>query len=132
MRAWIVLVLVVLGGGVRQSVAQEPPMAEMAKGFDQRLNQTLRDVINRGADLYNAGDPAGSYHLFLGALLTAKPLLDHRPEAQKIIDAGLAEGAREADFKRRAWALRRTLDDVRTQLLLKGDKLEEKKPEPEK
>jgi len=115
--------------------AAEPPLADppaASKTLEQRLNATLKDLTNRGADMYNAGDPAGCYHMFQGALLTAKPLLDARPEIQKAIDAGMAEAAREADFRRRAWALRRTLDDVRSQLAKADDKKEPDKKDPDK
>src|SRR5262245_39489144 len=59
------------------------------KDFDATVYKTLRDVINRGADLYNAGDTAGCYRLYEGALLALRPLLDHRPELQKSIAQGL-------------------------------------------
>lgn len=84
------------------------------KGFDGQVYKTLREVINRGADMYNSGDYAGCYRLFEGALITVKPLLDHRPDVQKAIDRGLDTASRSPDMRRRAWALRTTLDDVRS------------------
>src|SRR6266403_1624988 len=39
------------------------------KDKDRRLAATLKDVINRGATLYNSGYQNGSYHMFVGALL---------------------------------------------------------------
>lgn len=90
------------------------------KALDQQVYTTLRGVINRGADMYNAGDYAGCYRLFEGALLTVKPLIEHRPDVQKAIDRGMAEAARSPDMRRRAWALRGVLDGVRTDINGKG------------
>lgn len=90
------------------------------KALDQQVYTTLRGVINRGADMYNAGDYAGCYRLFEGALLTVKPLIEHRPDVQKSIDRGMAEAARSPDMRRRAWALRGVLDGVRTDINGKG------------
>jgi len=91
-----------------------------SKALDRKVNTSLRDVINRGADMYNNGDAAGCYRFFEGALLTVRPLLDHRPDLQKAIDAGLASATGNPDMRRRAWALRRVLDDVRDQVHGKG------------
>jgi hemoglobin len=110
-----------------------------SKAIDQKVYTSLRDVINRGADMYNNGDAAGCYRLFEGALLAVRPLLDHRAELQKSIDAGLASAPGNPDMRRRAWALRRVLDDVRDQVhgkapaaVAKGGKKEELIGRPEK
>src|SRR5438270_6861725 len=60
-----------------------------SKVLDRQLSETLKDVHNRGADLYNSGLPNDCYRLFQGALMTVRPLLAHRPEAQTIIDNGM-------------------------------------------
>jgi hemoglobin len=101
--------------GLTEAVRAQADKALERKELDQRLYTVLRDVINTGADLYNppAGDRAACYRLYQGALLTARPLLDHRPELQKAIDAGLAEAAREPTPGLRAYALRRVLDQIR-------------------
>src|SRR5437667_126947 len=57
---------------------------------DTAIYNSLRDVINRGADVYNRGDPAGCYRIFEGSLTTLKPLLGHRPDLQKVIGTALA------------------------------------------
>src|SRR5207244_3687333 len=54
------------------------------KALDQNVYRALTEVINKGADLYNGtsdspNDPAGCYHLWQGALMALKPLLDHQP-----------------------------------------------------
>jgi hemoglobin len=125
---WGLACLVALGLTAASRAADKPPKLDTAtkaeandKDRDGQINQTLRDVINRGAELYNTGDPAGCYHMFRGSLMTVRPFLDHRPDAQKAIDAGLAAAERNPDFRRRAWALRRVLDGVRAQVAGKGE-----------
>jgi hypothetical protein len=86
------------------------------KVIDAALYNTLRDVINKGADMYNNGDMTGCYRLFEGALLTAKPMLDHRPGLQKSIAKALTAADRDAVTFRRAFALRAALDKVRAEL----------------
>jgi hemoglobin len=87
------------------------------KALDKQLYDTLRDVINTGRDLFNRfGDYSGCYRVFQGSLMTAKPLLAHRPDLQKVIDAGLAEAGGLAYMHQRAFALRKTLDTVRAGL----------------
>src|SRR5258708_32090433 len=70
-------------------VAEEKPAAGAGDKDYKALVDVLRDVHNRGADLYNNGDPAGCYRMFQGALLTAKPLV--AADVQKIITDGLAK-----------------------------------------
>ncbi len=96
------------------------PARAAEPSLDARLNASLRDVINRGREFYNAGDPAACYHLFEGALMGVRPLLGDRPDIQRAIDRGLADAGRQADMRRRAWALRYVLDEVRRQLRGKG------------
>src|SRR4051794_12171302 len=58
------------------------------------LYKSLREAINHGADLYNLNrDYSGCYHVYEGALLTARPMLGHKPDLQKAIDDALS-GAR--------------------------------------
>ncbi|HMC65617.1 MAG TPA: group 1 truncated hemoglobin [Gemmataceae bacterium] len=81
--------------------------------LDKSIYASLKDVINRGADLYNSGDPAACYHVYQGALLAIEALLDHYPDLQKEIKTALADAERNPDIRRRAYALRGTLDKVR-------------------
>lgn len=87
-----------------------------ASPLDTALAASLKDVINRGADLYNAGDPAACYRVYEGALLAIKPLLDHKPDLQKQVTKALASVEKDAFTWRRAFTLRSTLDKVRTEL----------------
>src|SRR4051812_27221868 len=109
------LALAVIG---QTGFADQPRQDEKVdrKAIDTALYNTLREVINRGADMYNNGDMTGCYRLFEGALLTAKPMLDHRPELQKSIAKALASADRDAVTYRRAFALRAALDKIRAEV----------------
>lgn len=92
--------------------------AELAAqtAVDQRIYDLLRTIGNQGAELYNSGDRNGSYRYFQGALQAIRPLLDHQPDAQKIIDEGLIEAEKQADLGKRAFELRRALVEVRLKI----------------
>ncbi len=83
------------------------------KALDTALYNNLRDVINRGAALYNSGDQAGCYRLYEGALMAVRPLLAHHPDLQKAIGEGLTGAEQDPMLNRRAFALRSVLDRVR-------------------
>jgi truncated hemoglobin YjbI len=88
------------------------PLAE--KHDARALRDSLKDVINTGADLFNKdGYYAGCYRLWQGALLSVKPFL--APAMQKEIDASIAGAERLPRFSDRAFALRKTLDNIRAQ-----------------
>jgi hemoglobin len=109
---------------------QEPPApAGDGKAIDQQLFAVLRDVINRGRDHYNNGDPAACYHMFHGALQITRPMLAHRPELQKSVQDGMAEAEAQPDMRRRAWVLRNVMDRVRTELKGESAKAEPGKAE---
>jgi len=96
--------------------------------LDQQIYKTLRDVINKGADLYNNGDQNGCYRLYEGALLALQPLLDNRPEIQKAIATGVENARRNPDLGRRAFVLRDVLDQIRNDINPKKPEEGGKKP----
>lgn len=112
---YLLVLAACLAGGARAGPPQAGEKAGPAdrKDVDRQVHAGLRDAINQGADLYNAGEPAGCYYLFHGALVTAGPLLSHRPEVQKIIQEGLSGARRLPRFNQRAHALRGVLNRVR-------------------
>jgi len=112
------LATVLTAGGVRSADPEKPPppLTAEQKAFDTKLRRSLFDVINRGVDLYNATDHAGCYHLFEGSLGTVAPLLDHHPQLQKAIAAGLGEAAEMNSADHQAFHLRKVLDKVREEL----------------
>ena len=115
-------------GAVRGQQAPGGRGATDAKMGNQRLYDALRDVINRGADLFNSGDQNGCYRLFQGALMMSAPQLDQYPDLQKAIQAGLADAERQGSIGARAFALRRLLDDARARVNPSPKKPAETKP----
>ena len=114
-------------------LAQEPKLPD-AKAFDKLIVDTLRDVHNKGADLYNTKKEfEGTYRMYQGALVAVRPLLAHRPAAQKMIDDGLAAAEKESSVAQKAFKLHEAIEGVRSHL--KGEpakKPEEKRPEEKK
>lgn len=92
------------------------------KEIDKRIYEVLRDVINTGADLYNppANDRAACYRLYHGALLSVKPLLDHRAKLQEAIDAGITKAEGETSAGAKAFALRKVIDQIRAEVKPNG------------
>src|SRR5262245_59829388 len=84
--------------------------------FDKQASEALRDVHDRGAELYNAGDATAGYRMYQGGLIVARGLLGHRPEVQKLISDGLADAERQASVARRAFVLHELIEKVRVEL----------------
>lgn len=93
-----------------------PAVAQDTAALDKLLCDALKEMHNKAADLYNAGDHNGCYRLFQGGLLTARPLLAHRPDVQRAIDDGLAAADRQASIPLRARQLHETIEAIRTRL----------------
>jgi hypothetical protein len=103
--------------------AQEPPGGPEPRSearpdpkVDAALSASLKEVINKGVDLYNGGEIASCYRIYEGALRAVKPLLAHRPTLPKLIDEKLAEADKEGVTWRKAFALRAALDKIRSDL----------------
>jgi hemoglobin len=99
------------------------------KTLDQQIYKTLRDVINKGADLYNAGDQNGCYRFYEGALVALQPFLEHRPEMQKAITDGIDNARRNPELARRAFVLRDVIDQIRNDIHPKKPEDAGKKPD---
>jgi hemoglobin len=108
------LALVLLAGPGRSQEAKTGPLER--KALDLALYNNLRDVINRGADLYNSGDWAGCYRLYEGSLMVVKPLLDHRPALQKAIGEHITSAERNPLLYQRAFVLREVIDQIRDEV----------------
>jgi hemoglobin len=101
--------------------AEDSPSATDAKTEEALVHKTLRDVINEGADMYNAQgryknmerDYAGCYHLYEGALMVARPLLGRHADLQKAIDDGMATARDTPQMEKRAFVLREVIDKIR-------------------
>jgi hemoglobin len=113
-RGALLTVFVVVLGAVLPATAQE---GGDDKNLEKNLEAALRDVINRGAALFNnQTDFGGCYRLFEGALITVRPMLAKYPEVQKKIDRGLQDASAMPRMHDRAHALRKVLDEVRMSL----------------
>jgi hypothetical protein len=86
------------------------------KQLDTILFNNLKDVIDRGAALYNSGDMNGCYRLWEGALMALRPLLEHRGRLQQSITTHLAMADRNPYMNQRAFVLREVLDQIRAEV----------------
>jgi hemoglobin len=90
-------------------IAQSPQPSKMG---NPGLYEGLRDIINRGAELYNRGDPNSCYRLFEGALRAFRTDFAADQEIVRQINAGLADAERRPYAYERAQVLRHTLDGL--------------------
>lgn len=98
------------------TLADDPKLPDVA-AFDKIVVDTLRDVHNKGADLYNTKKEFdATYRLYQGALLTVRPFLAHRTASQKVIDEGLTAAEAETTMAQKAFRLHETIEAVRAQL----------------
>ena len=101
-------------------LADDPKLPD-AKTYDKLVVDSLAQVHNKAADLYNEHkDFVGAYRMFQGALLTVRPLLSHQPNAQKLIDDGIAAVEKEPSVAVRAFKLHETIESVRALLKTGG------------
>jgi hypothetical protein len=84
--------------------------------FDKQASEALREVHDRGAELYNAGDAAAGYRVYQGGLIVARGLLGHRAELQKMITDGMAVADQQPSVARRAFVLHELIEKVRVEL----------------
>jgi hypothetical protein len=101
--------LVAMGGIAADSAA--PVTRTMT---DRQIIDTLRDIHNHGAIMYNAGDYGGCHRLFEGALLMARPMLP--AELQSAVTAALVESSQNPSPMRRAFQLHETIEALRQKL----------------
>jgi hypothetical protein len=85
--------------------------------LDRAVLDTLKEVHNRGAELYNAGEHAAAYRLYQGGLIVAKPFLAYRPKQQSAVQEGLDQiDQSQADPKLKAFRLHEVIDQIRAEL----------------
>jgi hypothetical protein len=116
----------------RQDQEKDQAPAPSTQALDKKIFDSLRDVINRGAEVYNEGDHGGCYRIFQGALWAVKPMLDHKPELQKMIGEKLTAAEGDPVVWRRAFTLRSALDKIRSELNPNPKKKDEKKADKDK
>jgi hypothetical protein len=92
-------------------------MTGLTAELDRLLLESLKEVHNRGADLYNAGDSAGAFRLYQGALMLTYNLLSYRPAIQHFLHEGLTEVMEATGtWHLRAFRLHEVIDQVRQEL----------------
>lgn len=129
MTTWLRLLLGLLSlapAGV--AFAQTPAAGLSATQLDLAVADTLKEVHNRGAELYNRGDHGGAYRLYEGALSSVRPFVAHRPAVLKAIDDGLSETAKSDGPKVQAFRLHEVIEQVRADLKAEVAKAAEAKP----
>jgi hemoglobin len=104
------LVFAFLQGG---SAWADNPASLARKEIDRRLADSLRDAINMGATIFNNGNEDGCFWIYYGALTTALPLLDHRPDLKKAVEEQVAKSRKLPTAEERAFALRAAIDEIR-------------------
>jgi hypothetical protein len=119
--------LVLILGALASSSAAQTPLASSPRELDTIALEVFKEMHNRGAELYNAGDATGCLKVYATALLTAKPFLKHRPAIQKLIDDGLAEAEKADGAKLQAFGLHKLFLQVRAELETAPAKVEEPK-----
>lgn len=117
------LTLMALGGALVPGARPEDP-----RTIDRQVSDGLREVHDRGADLYNAGDTAAGYRMYQGGLILAKTALAHRPEVQKVITDGMIAAERQPSIARRAFLLHELIEQVRGELRGEAKKAPEAPP----
>lgn len=145
MAFWALVAALMLAGvvGAQDKKPADKPLEHST--LDESIYQTLRGIIDHGADLYNQGDWNGCYRLWEGALMGLKPLLGDRqlrlwakpaasdntvyrdalknlqsqlgdhPGLKKVIETALASAQQTPQVYRRAFILRVALDQLRAE-----------------
>ncbi len=106
-----VLALVTMASAGR---ADEAPMT--TGDLDARVDQALFQTINKGVQVFNAGDAAGCYRIYQGSLTAIVPFLAHRPDIQGSVKKALASAETTGSYDQKAFALRTVLDEVRVKV----------------
>lgn len=97
--------------------AMPPAAAVRTPDLDRTVLDTLREVHNKGAELYNAGDHAGALRLYQGGLIVAKSFLAHREKLRADVGEGLDQVEKsQADGKLKAFRLHEVIEQVRGEL----------------
>jgi hypothetical protein len=97
------------------SIHQSSPIDPTA--FDRSVIESLRQIHDRGARLYNESkDYTSCQLLYEGALQAISPLLSHRPAVQVRIQETMKLIDRESTAKGRAFKLHELIEAVRADL----------------
>ncbi len=114
--------------------AADPPATSVSHAeLDRLAVEVLKDLHNRGADLYNSADASAALRLYEGSLRAVGPFLAHRPKVQAVIADGLAEAAKLDGAKAQAYRLHEVMEQARAELkaAMKADADAKPAPMPE-
>ena len=130
MTIWQRLLLgaLLMAASTGEAHSQTPPAGLTAPQLEQAASDVLKEVHNRGADLYNRGDPAAAYRMYEGALSVVRPFVAHRPAILKAIEDGLNETAKTDGAKIQAFRLHEVIEQVRADLKAEIARAAEAKP----
>jgi hypothetical protein len=134
MRSLAPLALVVIASLAAGLRAADPPATSTTHAeLDRLAVEVLKDLHNRGADLYNSADAAGALRLYEGTLRAVGPFLAHRPKVQAVIADGLAEALKLDGAKAQAYRLHEVMELARGELkaAIKADADAKPAPMPE-
>jgi hypothetical protein len=100
------------------TIAATVLLASVARpqALEKQVSDALREVHDRGRELYNAGDTAAGYRMYQGGLLVAHGVLPQRADVQRIILNGLVDAEREPSVAKRAFLLHEVIEKVRVEL----------------
>lgn len=108
----LLMVMVVAGISALTARAEDKPVSRAE--LDKRARDTATGVVKYGTDIFNAGDHAGCYRLYEGAVWALRAMVEHQPETVKKIDAAFEKARTERQPVDKAFALREALDAVIT------------------
>ncbi len=122
MRRPLLATAIVLGFAIAARTELPKPVAGATMSIthtdlDRMVLETLKEIHNRGAASYNAGDHAAAFRLYEGAIITVKPFLAHRPKIQSLIAEGIDQVDKTImDPKVKAFRLHEVIEQVRADL----------------
>lgn len=87
---------------------------KMAMSMDKKMSTIIFDTITLGTDLYNRGEQESCLRLYQGSLMSLLPMMDHRPDLQKMAMEKFAKAKEMHSVADRAFAMREVLDMLRS------------------
>lgn len=94
-------------------VSAQTPSSLPPKDVDIRLDNQLYEALKLGTTLYNQGSADGCFRIYHGSLILALGFLDHRSDQQEQIRKALKEIEGMTSASERAFALRKSIDELR-------------------
>jgi hypothetical protein len=109
---WILALTLAATPGAFADTKEKLPVERTTN--DRKILDTLTEIHDKGAALYDGGDPGSCYRMFQGGLMAVRILLP--TDLQSVVDTGLADAARLPAMSSRAMLLHEVIEDVRKKL----------------